>query len=77
MNNSHKADYSGRLYWSPKTSRIWLKDGRMRDLGCQDLDEMRSLAVRFGLELFVNGRQILPTHENGLISSREDRITAQ
>ena len=74
MKITQKTDFRGRMYWSPVTCRIWLKSGKIRDLGPWTLDEARSFAVRFGLILLTNGRQNLPTDENGLISGGENEI---
>jgi hypothetical protein len=65
-----KIDYSGRLYWGEKTSRVQLKDGKIRDMGCISIEDARYLSWRYDLKLFNDPDKYVQERDITLNSGR-------
>ena len=53
QNVTTKNGFEGRMYWSRGQVRVWLKDGRMIDLGPKSLSSAKAVARRYRLNLVM------------------------
>jgi len=44
----------GRVYWTENTTRIWLNNGRMLDMGFRPYQHARQVAETFGFRFIVD-----------------------
>jgi len=48
LENFKRSGVGGRVYWNPKTTRVWLNNGHVRDMGLQSYEAARKVAENLG-----------------------------